>query len=575
MAKKIKVPKKGFNQISASTFEIGKAILSLSADETTDIVTASANCPGAAYFEFNFGAVSETYTNEQTVSSSRATFQGESETVYARVRGIGADGTAGEWSDEGSITLSINDFVTFTIPKQVGASVIDAEAHTIAVTMPALTTVTALVASFTTSAGATVAVGETEQVSGETENDFTSPVVYAVTSQEGDETEDWTVTVTVLKSAKDILTFTIPAQVGATVIDTEAKTVLVNMPDDTVVTALVPTFTLSAAASAKVGETEQESGVTDNDFSAPVVYTIIGEDLSEDDYTVTVNVLKDDGKALLTFSLPDETAAAVIDEGAKTVTAYVAHDTDVSALVATFTNSEESAVTVGGVAQVSATTENDFSAPVVYRVTAEDETYADYTVTVVVDAATNNITAFSVPGQEGEAVINAETHTVALNVPYGTSLAALVATFSLTAGASAAVGATPQESGVTANDFTNPVVYAVTGADAVAQNWTVTVTVLANTANDVTAYGIATQVGDSIIDAVNHTVAVLVPNGTNVTALVATFTLSANATAKVGEVDQESGVTANDFTSPVVYTVTAEDETAQNWTMFVFVEAAP
>jgi len=574
MAKKIKVSKGGILQVSASTFEIAKAVLALTADEVTDIVTASANCPGAAYFEFNFGSETGVYTNEQAVPSSKATYQAQTNTVFARVRGVDASGNAGEWSDEAEIALSINDFVTFGIEDQVGESVIDAEAKTIAVTMPALTTVTALVAAFTVSSGATVAVGETEQVSGETENNFTAPVVYAVTSQEGAQTEEWTVTVTVLESEKDILTFTIPDQAGETVIDAEAHTVVVNMPDDTDPSALVATFTLSAAASAEVGATPQVSGDTANDFTNAVTYTVIGEDASEQEWTVTVNVLKDDGKALLTFSIPEEVGAAVIDEEAKTVAVAVPHDTDVSALVATFTISEEAAATVGAVVQVSGVTANDFSAPVTYRVTAEDETYSDYVVTVTVNAATNNIAAFSVPEQSGESVIDAEAHTVALNVPFGTSLLALVAEFTLTAGASAEVSETPQTSGVTANDFTLPVVYTIIGADTVEQNWTVTVTVLPNTETDIESFSIASQTGDSIIDSVNHTVAVLMPFGTNPAALVATFGLSDNATAFVGEVEQESGTTANDFTSSVTYEVVAEDETKQEWTVFVFIATA-
>lgn len=51
------------------------------------------------------------------------------------------------------------------------------------------------------------------------------------------------------------------------------------------------------------------------------------------------------------------------------------------------------------------------------------------------------------------------------------------ATFTTT-GISVTVGATPQVSGTTANDFTNPVVYTVTAADGSTQDYTVTVGVL-------------------------------------------------------------------------------------------------
>jgi len=72
-----------------------------------------------------------------------------------------------------------------------------------------------------------------------------------------------------------------------------------------------------------------------------------------------------------------------------------------------------------------------------------------------------------------------------------------------------------------------------------------------------------------------HTVALTVPYGTNLTALVATFELSASAAAKIGSTEQVSGTTANDFTSPVTYTVTAEDSSTQDWVVTVTVAIGP
>lgn len=78
--------------------------------------------------------------------------------------------------------------------------------------------------------------------------------------------------------------------------------------------------------------------------------------------------------------------------------------------------------------------------------------------------------------------------------------------------------------------------------------------------------------GTTTLDAANHKVDVTVPAGTDVSALAATYTLSAGATVKVGSTVQESGVTVNNFTAPVVYTVVAEDgTTTQDWTVTVSV----
>jgi hypothetical protein len=92
---------------------------------------------------------------------------------------------------------------------------------------------------------------------------------------------------------------------------------------------------------------------------------------------------------------------------------------------------------------------------------------------------------------------------------------------------------------------------------------------------EITAYSFAQQTGDATIDSAARTIDIEVQNGTDVTSLVAAFTLSSGASTKVGGVSQVSGTTANDFTEPVVYIVTAEDgTTTKAWTVTV-TEAAP
>jgi len=68
-------------------------------------------------------------------------------------------------------------------------------------------------------------------------------------------------------------------------------------------------------------------------------------------------------------------------------------------------------------------------------------------------------------------------------------------------------------------------------------------------------------------DRFNCTVSLIVPLKADVTALKPTFTLSEGASAKVGNILQTSGITANDFSGPVTYTVTAADQTSQTWTV--------
>lgn len=87
------------------------------------------------------------------------------------------------------------------------------------------------------------------------------------------------------------------------------------------------------------------------------------------------------------------------------------------------------------------------------------------------------ITAFSIAGVD--LTINEAEKTITVSVPFGQNVTAMVATFTTT-GTSVKVGSTIQISGVTANDFTNPVVYTVTAADGSSQDYIATVTVTDN-----------------------------------------------------------------------------------------------
>lgn len=98
----------------------------------------------------------------------------------------------------------------------------------------------------------------------------------------------------------------------------------------------------------------------------------------------------------------------------------------------------------------------------------------------------------------------------------------------------------------------------------------VNVTVTENNETDIIEFSFLEQIEAALINAVNNTVDIIVAFGTDLTSLVSTFTLSDGATAQVEGVDQMTGISANDFTNPVTYTVTAEDDTnTADWTVTV------
>ena len=148
-------------------------------------------------------------------------------------------------------------------------------------------------------------------------------------------------------------------------------------------------------------------------------------------------------------------------------------DVEKTALVASFTVAEGNLVKVNGYLQESGKTVNDFSSNVTYVVTdANDANPVSYTVNVSLAPDKHPaITFFSFDGDKNtEALsktlvgeINGTEISVA--VPQVADITALVATFETGAGNKVSVNGVDQVSGVTVNDFTNPVDYLVTNLD--------------------------------------------------------------------------------------------------------------
>jgi len=170
------------------------------------------------------------------------------------------------------------DILAFSLAEQEDNAVIDATAHTVNITVINGTIVTALTPTIKVSNFAKIS-----PASG-VATDFTNPVTYTVTAQDGT-TQAWTVTVTVSitpSSKKDITSFAIANQIGSSVIDATAGTVTVLMPYGTTLTSLTPTITVSA------GATINPASGTPQDFSSAVTYTVTAQNTETKAWTVTV-----------------------------------------------------------------------------------------------------------------------------------------------------------------------------------------------------------------------------------------------------------------------------------------------
>jgi hypothetical protein len=272
--------------------------------------------------------------------------------------------------DPKSSAKSITSFKFSSLTPEV-AGIISESDKAITLSVPSGTSVTSLTPTIAVSDKATLSPASGVSL------DFTNPVKYTVTAEDGS-TQEYTVTVTILKSAaKAITSFKLsaltPEVVGS--IDESGKKVSLTVPSGTSVTALVPTVTLSEKATVTPA-----SGAA-QDFTNAVKYTVTAEDGTKQEYTVTVAIAESTKSSAsqitsLKFSALNPEVAATIDQDSKHITATVPNITNRTALVPTIVISEKATVSPeSGVAQ-------DFTKPVVYTVTAEDGTFQEYLVTV-------------------------------------------------------------------------------------------------------------------------------------------------------------------------------------------------
>lgn len=183
------------------TLDISKATLDamVATDAQLNVITANVLNPST-------GVTTSTSFNEKYLVSLRnaqALINGVIDTSVVEFiysdgsfinKTVFIDGTL-----EALVASNQAEILTYSFAAVTGeVVVINSALRTIAITVPALTVVTSLAATFTVSPNLTsIVVGATPQVSTSTANNFSAPVVYVLTAADGVTVRSWTVTVTV------------------------------------------------------------------------------------------------------------------------------------------------------------------------------------------------------------------------------------------------------------------------------------------------------------------------------------------------------------------------------------------
>ncbi len=302
-------------------------------------------------------------------------------------------------------------------------------------------------------------------------------------------------------------------------------------------------------------------------FTVAIVATSFGnngEDVFEDVDSLVVTIT--DARAeLIEFGFRSPKVIGVITE--PTISIEVPYGTKFSSLKPTFkTSSKFAVVTVDGVILTSGKTAVDFTNPVEVLVTAQTGAVKTYMATAFSDPDTEKeITEFSI--NEIPGVIDGNSITVTL--PAGTSdFTRLKADFEITSDkAIVTVDGAVQTSGSSRNDFSDPVSYTVTAEDESATTYMVTV----EEEIGFISYGFEQLVPPVYATLSGYDLTIQVLEGTPVDSMYASFvTTDHNPTVKIGDIAQESGITLNDFSGPVTYTLVADNKSV-NYTIRVTV----
>ncbi len=519
----------------------------------TPVVTATETDPNANAVVTDATDVSSAIDADRTTTITVTAEDGSTTEVYTILFNVAAN--------------DAKELTAFSFVAPAATGIVTEVDHTVAIEVPYGTDVTALVATFS-STGAEVKVGATTQVSGTTPNNFTNPVTYTVGAADAS-TQDYTVTVTIAAPNTDATLSSLTVDLGTLdpVFDAATFVYNVELPYGTTATPLVTATTTDANAEAIVTPATDVTSTTEADRTTTVVVT--AEDgLANETYTVIFAV---DATA------PTDLFFSEYIEGSSNNRAFeIYNPTGASVDLSGYTVKQSHNGTgwgVDGIAYVLPL-EGTLTAGDVYVIANAEASAAVLaeadTTFLYSDVQAHKITAFT--GDDALGLFKGDVLIDVIGIPTedpGTG-------WNVAGVTEATVNHTLLRKLETTIGNTDWVASA--GTNTTDSEWEV---YRIDALDDIGKFGIKTgtdiftfdfvglTTGEAIIDATNHTVAVEIIDGTSPSALVATFNLSIGASAKVGTTVQVSGTTANDFTSPVTYVVTAEDASSQNWVVTV------
>jgi len=246
----------------------------------------------------------------------------------------------------------------------------------------------------------------------------------------------------------------------------------ITVPVGTNITNLTPIISSNSINTTPIDPPSAQA----QDFTDPIIYTVIADDTSTKNYTVTVSAT---GSSAASVPVPSAPTNLSGTPGSNQVTLNWDAPVDVGSSIADYKiefgiGSSWTTFVHENPIMTTQTIVNGLTNGVDYnfRISAINQTGVGATssvITVKAGSSNKNITGFAFSGIGVSGIINGTN--IGVTVPYGTDVTNLNPTITIDVGASIS-----PSSGV-AQDFTNTVVYTVTAENTSTQNYNVTVTI--------------------------------------------------------------------------------------------------
>ena len=271
---------------------------------------------------------------------------------------------------------------------------------------------------------------------------------------------------------------------------------------------------------------------------------------------------------ILSFELNN--AQGTINQTSGEIDVILPTGTPLSHIAPIFTTTTGTTLTVNKIQQYSGSSYQNFESNVPYIALSGSGNFKNYFVHVTTSTQHHDsyFTNFNIISNNNFIPGVISGNNINITVPSNYNLTSLISNFDYV-GKSVKVESNIQVNNITINNFTSPVIYSVAAKDGTPANYTVSVSQYPPTSKNLTSFSLITNNGIYPCNISGLNITCGIPSTIPSSSLIALWSTSGSL-VQIGSVTQVSGLTPNNFSSPVTYVVTSGDgNTTQNYTVTV------